>query len=176
MRLARRANTTTTFAPEYDSTCRFLHKFSFLNPSPLPISRRLVDSCSCSVSSLLFRRCGMRVILIVLSFMFLTGCATAVRQSAVPLTRYDKNTKCGIERRSDGFGISVYYSRYQFIPESDVVATACKAALTSIAWEYAEKQGKEITPINEQRIRLSMGRNGLTGITSCSAFTTAKWK
>ena len=99
-----------------------------------------------------------------------------MRQSDAPLSEYDKNTKYGIEPRPDGFGISIYYSRYQFIPESDAVATACKQALTSIAWEQAEKQGKEIAPINEQAIRISMGRNGMTGITSCSAFATAKWK
>lgn len=106
----------------------------------------------------------------------LSGCATAVLQSGAPLSRYDKNTKYGVESRPDGFGISIYYTRYQFIPESSAVATACKQALTSIAFEQADKQGKEISPINEQAIRISMGRNGLTGITSCSAFVVAKWK
>ena len=106
----------------------------------------------------------------------LTSCATAVRQSEAPLSQYDKNTKYGVEPRPDGFEISIYYSRYQFVPESDAVAVACKQALTSIAWEQAEKQGKEILPINEQAVRISMGRNGLSGITSCSAFATAKWK
>ena len=118
----------------------------------------------------------MRTFLFVLIVGLLSGCATPVRQSDAPLSQYDKNTKYGIEPRPDGFGISIYYSRYQFVPESDAVATACKQALTSIAWEQAEKQGKELVPINEQAIRLSMGRNGMSGITSCSAFATAKWK
>ena len=118
----------------------------------------------------------MRVVLCVLIAVLLASCARPVRQSDVPLRQYDKNTKVGFEERPDGFGISIYYSRYQFVPESDAVATACKQAVTSIAWEHAEKQGKEILPINEQAIRISMGRNGLSGITSCSAFATAKWK
>ncbi len=118
----------------------------------------------------------MRVLFYVVVAIVFSSCATAVRQSDAPLSEYDKNTKYGIEPRPDGFGISIYYSRYQFIPESDAVATACKQALTSIAWEQAEKQGKEIVPLNEQAIRISMGRNGMTGITSCSAFATAKWK
>jgi hypothetical protein len=118
----------------------------------------------------------MRNFLAILAVLLVSSCATAVRQSEAPLSQYDKNTKYGIESRPDGFGISVYYSRYQFIPESDAVAMACKQALTSIAFEQAEKQGKEINPINEQAIRLSMGRNGMSGITSCSAFATAKWK
>jgi hypothetical protein len=115
-------------------------------------------------------------LLVVMLALSVSGCATPVKQSNAPLSKYDKNTDYGIEPRQDGFGISIYYSRYQFVPESDAVATACKQALTSIAWEHGEKQGREILPINEQAIRLSMGRNGVSGITSCSAFATVKWK
>ncbi len=34
----------------------------------------------------------------------------------------------------------------------------------------------EIVPINDQEVRISMGRNGLTGITSCSASVPAYYK
>jgi hypothetical protein len=105
----------------------------------------------------------------------LTACATPVSHTNIPLTTYDKDTEFGIEERPGGFAITVYYSRYQFIPESSAVATACKSQLTAIAWEHSEKIGKSINQINEQRIRISMGRNGLTGITSCQAFAVAEW-
>ena len=106
----------------------------------------------------------------------LAGCATPVSHTNIPLSTYDKDTEYGIEENESGFGITVYYSRYQFIPESSALAAACKSALTSIAWEYAEKKGKEIEAINEQRIRISMGRNGISGTTSCQAFAIAKYK
>lgn len=118
----------------------------------------------------------MRNLIFVICLFCLTGCATPVKQSTAPLVQYDKNTKYGVESRPDGFGISIYYSRYQFIPESDAVAIACKQALTSIAYEHADKQGRQIEQINEQAIRISMGRNGLSGITSCSAYAPIKWK
>lgn len=118
----------------------------------------------------------MRTLLLILTAALLSSCATAVRQSDVQLSQYDKNTKYGVEPMLKGFAVSVYYSRYQFIPESDAVATACKQALTSIAFEYAASQEREIKHINVQTIRISMGRNGLTGITSCSAYVPAKWK
>lgn len=92
------------------------------------------------------------------------------------MTPYDKDTEYAVEERLEGFALTVYYSRYQFIPESDAVATACKSALTSLAWELAEKRGKPIEPINEQRIRISMGRNGLSGITSCQGNTVVSWR
>jgi len=118
----------------------------------------------------------MRKRFTILAALALAGCANAVKHSGVNLTPYDQNTDYGIEARADGFAISIYYARYQFIPESNAVAMACKQALTSIAHEQAEKQGRKIEPIDEQTIRLSMGRNGLSGITSCSAYAPAKWK
>jgi hypothetical protein len=113
---------------------------------------------------------------LIAAFALLAGCATVVKHSDAPMSGYDKNTKYSVEPRPDGFGISVYYSRYQFVPESDAVAMACKQALTSIAHEQAAKRGREIEQVNEQAVRLSMGRNGLSGITSCSAYAPVKWK
>ena len=104
------------------------------------------------------------------------GCATPMSYTNSPLTTYDKDTEYAIDSKNDGFSITVYYSRYQFVPESNAVAVACKSTLTAIAHEYADKNGKKIQPINEQRIRISMGRNGLSGITSCSANTLAQWQ
>jgi hypothetical protein len=118
----------------------------------------------------------MKNITFIMLTLWLSGCATPVSHTNIPLSTYDKDTEYGIEDRENGFGITIYYSRYQFIPESDAIALACKSQLMSIAWDYSEKKGLEIEPINEQRIRISMGRNGLTGITSCQADAIAKWK
>jgi len=106
----------------------------------------------------------------------ITSCAAPMSFSDMPLSRYDKNTEYGIKDRTDGFDIAVLYSKYELIPASDAVAMACKSSLTSIAWEVSEKKGRQIAPINEQTIKISMGRNGLSGMTSCRAFATAKWK
>lgn len=102
---------------------------------------------------------------LVLAFM-LTSCATPVGYSEKPLARIDKNTTYRVDDHPDGFTITVYYSRYQFIPESDAVAQAGRSALTSTAYDIADARGRKIEPINEQRIKMSMGRNGVSGITS----------
>lgn len=118
---------------------------------------------------------NMKFLIVTMISIILVGCATPVSHTNIPLSTYDKDTEYGVEESENGFGITVYYSRYQFIPESDAVATACKSQLTAIAWEYAESVGKEIIPVNEQRIRISMGRNGFSGITSCQATAIVKW-
>ena len=112
----------------------------------------------------------------VICTFLLAGCATPVSHTDSSLSTYDKNTKFGIEDRPNGFSITIYYSRYQFIPESDAVAIACKSQATAIAWEHADNRNRSIAPINEQRIRISMGRNGLTGVTSCRANAVVNWE
>ncbi len=117
----------------------------------------------------------MKLIGAMCTVILVSACATPVSHTNIPLSTYDKDTEYGIENRENGFSITVYYSRYQFIPESDAVAFACKSQLTAIAWEHSDNEGKKIEPVNEQRIRISMGRNGLSGITSCQANAVVKW-
>lgn len=118
----------------------------------------------------------MKILICIFVTALIAGCATPVSHTNIPLSTFDKDTEYGIEKRDDGFAITVFYSRYQFIPESSAVATACKSQLTSIAWDHADNQGREIQPVNEQRIRMSLGRNGITGITSCQANAVVKWE
>jgi hypothetical protein len=114
-------------------------------------------------ASLLQLACSAPLLLV------LGACATPVGHSNRPMETYDRDTEYQMEERPGGFALTIYYSRYQFIPESDAVALACRSSLTAIAYEVAERRGRRIQQVNEQRIRLSMGRNGVTGITSCSA-------
>lgn len=114
--------------------------------------------------------------IVLITLLAMSACATPVSHTNIPLSTYDKNTEFAIQDNPNGFGITVYYSRYQFIPESDAVATACKSQLTAIAHEHADSVGRPIKNLNEQRIRISMGRNGLTGITSCQANGIAEWQ
>lgn len=88
------------------------------------------------------------------------------------MTEYDRDTSYRIDDTAFGFTVTVYYSRFQFIPESDVVKDAGRAAMLNIAHEVAESRGKMLRPIDEQRIQMSMGRNGFSGITSFSGSVT----
>lgn len=108
-----------------------------------------------------------KLALVLICFsVILGGCATPVGYTEKSLSRSDKDTSYRVDEHEDGFSITVYYSRYQFIPESDAVAQAGKSALLSTVYDVADARGKKIQPINEQRIKMSMGRNGLSGVTS----------
>lgn len=113
----------------------------------------------------------MRLALILLASA-LAGCATPAPQGG---SASDRDASYQVEERPDGFLLSITYDRYQFIPESAALAAACKQQLTATAYDVADKRGRKIEPVNEQRIRLSMGRNGLTGGTSCEASVPVVW-
>lgn len=117
----------------------------------------------------------MKITILVFLAASLAGCATAVPQGHGPAQTSDKDTSFTVVDTADGFTLAVVYARYQFIPESSAVASACKQALTATAYDVADKRGRKIDPINDQRIRLSMGRNGFTGITSCEASAPVAW-
>jgi hypothetical protein len=117
----------------------------------------------------------MKLTILITLSLFLSGCATPVSHTNNPMSTYDKNTQYSVDKRNDGFGITVHYLRYQFIQKSDAVAKVCKSQLTAIVRKYSDEMGKEITPVDEQSINVSMGRNDLTNITSCQTDTIVKW-
>lgn len=65
--------------------------------------------------------------------------------------------------------------RYQFVPSYGALDSAATSELLSLAHEIAEERGRHLASINEQRIRKSMGRNGVTGITSWSGMLKVKF-
>ena len=114
---------------------------------------------------------GLRVNLTVCaSIIGLSACTTATLPDG-PNTHANHSFRA----TADGFEISTTYSRYQFIPETDALVDACKSALLTGAYDHAAAQGRRLEPINEQLIRLSFGRNGVTGITSCAAGVAAQY-
>lgn len=106
----------------------------------------------------------------------LSACTTAADVSTPLAAGGDKNAKFDIKDTANGFTIDLSYSRYQFVPEADALLVACRSIATTRAYEEAKSRGKEIQPINEQTLRVSTGRNGLSGRTSCRAFVEATWK
>jgi len=84
------------------------------------------------------------------------------------MQRYDRDTTYSVEEREGGFTLTVNVSRYQFIPETEAVIVSAKSAALSIAHDIAQMRGRPIKQINEQRLRVSTGRNGFSGVTSCT--------
>jgi hypothetical protein len=114
---------------------------------------------------------------LVLGWMAVSvGCAPALRHPDVSLTAYDRDTGYRVTPQDTGFTLAVYYSRYQVMPEQSAVATVCQSAAQTLAYAEAQKQGKKIRPLTEHQIRLSLDRNEITGLTSCSARVTAEWE
>jgi hypothetical protein len=61
------------------------------------------------------------------------------------------------------------------MPQDYAMKKECKKQLISIAEEHSEKTNRQIKPINEKDIKLSLGRNDMTAISSCEASIITKY-
>jgi hypothetical protein len=119
----------------------------------------------------------MKKITIILgAFALLSSCTTPADVSKPLSAGGDKNAKFEIKDTASGFTVDLRYSRYQFVPEADALLVACRSIATTRAYEEAKNRGREIQPINEQTLRVSVGRNIINARTTCRAFVEASWK
>ncbi|MBT2244713.1 hypothetical protein JQK15_14300 [Sphingobium sp. BHU LFT2] len=118
----------------------------------------------------------MKKVIPMVCLALLAACTTPADVSQPLAAGGDKNAKFDIKDSATGFTVDLRYSRYQFVPEADALLVACRSIATTRAHEEAKRRGKEIQPIKEQTLRVSTGRNILSGRTSCRAFVEAVWK
>ncbi|WP_157668193.1 hypothetical protein [Croceicoccus marinus] len=112
-----------------------------------------------------------------LSLLLIIGaCTTPADVSRPASTQADENAETKVIPTNVGFDVDVSYSRYQFVPETGALITACRSIALGRAQEEARLQGREIEPIAEQDIRVSTGRNILNARTKCRAYLEARWK
>ncbi len=90
----------------------------------------------------------------------------------------DGNTEYRVDAHATGFTVTSYTSEFQMVPDRTAVLLACKSAILAIAHDAADKRARKLQPVNEQRIRISLGRllsNGVSGVTACSAQLTVEY-
>jgi len=105
------------------------------------------------------------------------GACTTPSDVSQPLSSVpDKNAKTSVKDIPGGFSVDVSYSRYQFIPETGAVITACKSIALAQVRDVSTGRSRAVQTLSSDDVRVSTGRNGLTGHTSCRAFVEAKWR
>jgi hypothetical protein len=118
----------------------------------------------------------MKLIPLLFAIAALSCCTTPADVSKPQSAQTDDNAKVEITDTPSGFALDVRYSRYQFVPETSALLTACKSILTARANEEATRRAREIQPVADQDIRVSAGRNIISARTSCRAYAEVKWK
>jgi zona occludens toxin (predicted ATPase) len=111
--------------------------------------------------------------LMLIVMLVLTGCGAPLSPANQPLSTFNKDTAYSIRENENGFTITVTYSRYRATPQPKAVAAVCKSQLKAKALEFAYK---EIEPINEQQIKVTLSRRPLSGILSCEASANVLWR
>ena len=97
-----------------------------------------------------------------------------VSRPAVELS--DPNAKVEVKDTPSGFSVDVRYSRYQFVPETSALLIACRSIVTARVNAEAKLRNREIEAVTDESVRVSAGRNIVTGRTACRAFVEVRWK
>jgi hypothetical protein len=112
-------------------------------------------------------------LLVFLALAVASGCEAPVSYTELPLTPYDKNTRYRVDDSLSGFTLYLDQAQYQFIL-NDAILASCTQAIKKLAHEIGERRGHTIE-IDGERVKMSFGRNGVNGISSCSAMVPVGW-
>jgi hypothetical protein len=117
------------------------------------------------------------VFFVVALAVLLAGCTAATNYSSIsPEREVDDRTSYGVQRAEDGFQITVEYSKYQFYPQQSYVIMECRNQLRRLARNHAQKIGEQIQPIEKSQIEVSVGRNYISGVTTCIATSKVRYQ
>ena len=117
----------------------------------------------------------MKYKLFVISMaILLIGCTSPRTKVPDGMTEYDEHSSYSYSISKDQIRIDVLYERYQFIQDSAYLTNECKDALREIMGKTAKTLGLRVQQPSDQNINSSIGRNGFTGITTCSANANVK--
>ncbi len=121
-------------------------------------------------------KCAMRLWFTPTAILVLavaSGCEAPARYTALPMTPYDKDTAYRVDDSPSGFTLYVQQARYQFAFNDDIQAS-CSQAIRSLAHEIGDRQGRHIE-FDNLHAKMSFGRNGANGISSCTAMVPVLW-
>jgi hypothetical protein len=99
----------------------------------------------------------------------------AERTSDKEYTVYDKRTSFAIQEEADGFTVHSFTEVREFVMNEEDLIKMAKANTMAIAFKYAEEQGRDLQPINEQRFTFNVGQ-AWTGNYSCACTIRVFWK
>lgn len=111
--------------------------------------------------------------LIVLALPLLAACSTAAQFTEAPMDRRSGDTSYRVEDRPGGFVIFASQSLYRFIPDPTEMHASCRQEGIALAVEEGHRRGIRVD-VDERAVRTSAGRNGVSGMSSCTAMVPAR--
>jgi hypothetical protein len=114
----------------------------------------------------------------LLSLLLLASCApsSSVQRSGPGLTRLDKEAQYVAVPTERGILLTLYVDRYQFVPNLPALGEHCTARFLALAQELGTQQGHTVAPLDAGSIQRTVTRDGVRGITSCTATGPVLWK
>jgi hypothetical protein len=93
----------------------------------------------------------------------------------------DRTGGCAPERvlanyNADGFELNLSHTRYQWVTEMEEVIAICRESIHKVAEQLAAAKGREIQPIDDSKISMSIKRDHSHGHSMCKASYDVAYK
>lgn len=111
--------------------------------------------------------------LIVASVLVLGGC-TQFCEATGPIGDCAPHARAKF--LEDGFNLKVTHTRYQWMADMNAMFKACRESIHVLADEVAQSKGKEIEPIDNDKITMDYDRNYTAGTSTCVATYPVAYK
>ena len=102
-----------------------------------------------------------------LTVLFTAGCVTT-KFTDKTMLRHNTGADYAYDLKKEELAVYVSKSKYQFFPDASAVIEECKSSIKPILLSISREKNirTETTPVGG--IQVTSGRNGLTGMTSCT--------
>ena len=108
---------------------------------------------------------------LTLAVTILGGCM-ATNFTDKKMDRHSSGTDYAYDLKVGELIIYVSKNKYQFFPDASAVIEECKSAVQPIRYSVIRKENIRTEETPKSGIQVSSGRNGVTGMTSCSGKAT----
>ena len=116
----------------------------------------------------------MRIVCLVFIAAFLLGACQSVSEDVGPVGPFAPQMRAKMLK--EGFNLKVTHERWQFKPDLDELFATCRNSIHYYADEIARSKGKEIEPIDNDKIVMDYDRNHSSGSSSCTASYPVAYK
>jgi uncharacterized protein YceK len=113
--------------------------------------------------------------LVVAAGLILGGC-TSVNTEIGPTNPVTGPANMRAKFLKEGFNLKVTHTRWQWMTDMDAMFEVCRRSIHEIADQISVEKGREIEPIDNDKIGMDYNRNDMAGTSTCIATYPVAYK
>lgn len=116
----------------------------------------------------------MRIVCLLFAASFMLSGCFSMSEDIGPYGPFSPDKRAKMLK--EGFNLKVTHSRWQFKPDLDEMFAVCRNSIHVYAAQVSQAEGKEIQPIDNDKIDLGYDRDHGSGVSTCTATYPVAYK